>query len=107
MSRTVLDANMLASASLTDKTPPGQILDAWRLGGFELCLSDHLLAEVRRTLDKPYFQSRLSRDRIDQFLRGLAEQAVIVPLTATIVGVATHPEDDLVLATAISAEAEY
>ena len=72
-----------------------------------MCLSEHLLAEVRRTLDKPYFRSRLTPARIDQFLRGLAEHAVIVLLTVTVVGVATHPEDDFVLATALSAEAEY
>ncbi|MBI4492031.1 MAG: hypothetical protein HY690_04490 [Chloroflexi bacterium] len=34
-------------------------------------------------------------------------EATITPLTAVVQGVATHPEDDLVLATAVSAGADY
>lgn len=69
-------------------------------------LSEQLLAEVERTLDKAYFRARLTSSQVTQFLMMLNRQAIIVPLTATVVGVASHPEDDMVLATAISAEAE-
>ncbi len=37
----------------------------------------------------------------------LKEEGLIVPITANIKNVATHPEDDLILATAISAQVEY
>ena len=33
--------------------------------------------------------------------------AVLTPITATVQGVATHAKDDLVLATAVSASADY
>jgi len=37
----------------------------------------------------------------------VAQHATLYPITVTITGVATHPEDDLVLATALSAGADY
>lgn len=37
----------------------------------------------------------------------LRYRSAITPLTATVNGVATHPEDDLVLAAAVSARADY
>ena len=80
---------------------------AWRDGQFELVLSEQLLAEVERTLDKDYFRARLTSSLVTQFLMMLNRQAIIVPLTATVVGVASHQEDDMVLATAISAESEF
>ncbi len=40
-----------------------------------------------------------------RFLTLLREVGLIVPIIAVVEGVATHPEDDLVLATAVSARA--
>jgi hypothetical protein len=37
----------------------------------------------------------------------LATDGLLVPTSATVSGVATHPEDDLVLATAVSTSADY
>lgn len=37
----------------------------------------------------------------------LNTDAVSIPIIAEVHGVATHPEDDLILATAVSAEADY
>jgi putative PIN family toxin of toxin-antitoxin system len=107
MSSAVMDANSLASASITDLTPPGQLIELWQEDRFELILSDHLFAEVERTLAKPYFRARLSPARIADFLQMLKIDATFVPLTETVVGVATHQEDDLVLAMAASARADF
>ena len=107
MSSAVIDANGLASAALTDLTPPGQLVDLWRDEWFELILSGHLFAEVERMLAKPYFRARLSPERIAAFLQMLASEATFVQLTETVVGVGTHPEDDLILATAASARADF
>lgn len=38
----VLDTNILASGTVTAVTPPGQILDRWRDGQFELVVSEHI-----------------------------------------------------------------
>lgn len=110
MIEVVLDANALSSGAVGLRIPgntPGQLIRVWQTGEFKLILSDHVFAEVERTLAKPYFRARLSPARIAGFLQMLASEATFVPLTETVVGVATHPEDDLVLATAASAQADF
>ncbi|MGI8551626.1 MAG: hypothetical protein ACR2PL_12705, partial [Dehalococcoidia bacterium] len=37
----------------------------------------------------------------------LQRQAIFTPLTIEVHGVATHPEDDVILATAVSAQVDY
>lgn len=103
----VLDTNTLASGTLTASTPPGQILNAWRMAQFSLILSESILNELERTLHKPYFLQHLKGNEIAAFLDLLRDEAIITPIAANISGVATHPEDDLVLATAISGKADY
>jgi|SRR4051794_13517531 putative PIN family toxin of toxin-antitoxin system len=110
MIRAVLDAHVLASGIigfLILTSTPGQILRAWRALQSDLLVSDHLLSELKRTLEKPHFQARLTQERSTQFQHWIANAAVRVPLTAAVSMVATHPEDDLVLATAVSAQADY
>lgn len=107
MIRAVLDANVLVVAPLTNLTPPGQIVDAWQADRFELIISPHILSEVERAHRKPYFRARLTATQIDAYQRLLRRRATVIDITAEVVGVATHPEDDLVLATAVSAQADY
>jgi uncharacterized protein len=104
----VLDANTLAPLALAPLTGVlGGIFSAWRQGLFTVVVSDHILAEVDRTLRNRYFSRRLSQDDVQAYLAFVRTLAWHVPITVTISGVATHPEDDLVLATALSAGAEY
>jgi putative PIN family toxin of toxin-antitoxin system len=104
----VLDTNTLASGAVA---PSGgaiaSIIDRWRDGRLEVATSLHILDELERTLGHPYFAGRLSLDDIAMYLRFVRSTAIVAPLTIAINGVATHPEDDIVLATAISARAEY
>ena len=94
MTAATLDANILSSAALSNSTPPGRILDACFDGWFDLILSDHVVAETERTLAKGSFRTRLSDAELAGFLSKLIRRAIIVPLTVTVQGVATHPEDD-------------
>ncbi len=103
----VLDTNVLASGTLVAFTPPGQILNAWRANEFELVLSEHIIGELTRTLQKPYFQNHVTSQKIVSFIDLLQNEATIISITVNIEGVATHPEDDLVLATAVSAKVDY
>ncbi len=107
MIRAVLDTNVLVSGALTALTPPGQLLDAWRDGRFELVISEHLLNELLRTLQKPYFERRLSAGQIQAFVAAVREQATPTSIAVRVHGVASHPEDDLTLATAVSGHADY
>jgi len=77
------------------------------MGGFELVTSRHILDEVSRTFEKPYFVRRLTPSQITRAKDLLGQQSRVVSPDATVVGVATHPEDDLVLATAVAGECRY
>jgi putative PIN family toxin of toxin-antitoxin system len=105
--RAVLDANALVSGLPASAGTLAAIIDCWRSGQFQLVVSHHILAEVRRAWTKPYWQARFSPTLIERTLTLLHDNADLTPLTATVEGVATHPEDDLVLATAVSGDADY
>jgi uncharacterized protein len=70
-------------------------------------MSEHILAELERTLSSPYFDRFLSADDRLAALEALRVDATVVPVTVEVTGVATHPEDDLVLATAVSGRVDY
>lgn len=103
----VLDTNVLASGAVSTYNPPGQILNAWRLGKFELITSGHIIDELCRTFQKPYFQNHVSSNDIAAFIELLQNEAIITPITTRVSRVATHPEDDLIIAAAISAKTDY
>src|SRR3989344_2595911 len=103
----VLDTNVLASGALTSSTIPGQILNKWRDGQFELILSIQIINELERTLNKSYFRNLINTQEIDSFLDLLRNEAMLIPITAKVHGKATHPEDDIILSTAESGSAAY
>jgi putative PIN family toxin of toxin-antitoxin system len=109
MTLVTADTNLLASgvARRNPATAPAQFLDAWRDGRFDLVLSEHILGELARTLSLPYFRRYVSPTDADAFVALLRTDAVVVPLTVAVEGVATHPEDDLVLATSLSGRVDY
>jgi putative PIN family toxin of toxin-antitoxin system len=100
MMRVVLDTNVIVSAIRAERGPLAIIREGWLRGRFHVVVSDPLLAEVERTLTKPYFAARLGSARIQRFLNALKETAMFQPITEPVAGVATHPEDDWILATA-------
>ena len=103
----VLDTNVLASGTVNATNSPGQILNAWRAGQFELVTSAHIIDELTRTFQKPYFKNHLSSDAFGNFIDLLKNEAFVTPITVKIQDVATHPEDDSTIAAAMSAKAEY
>lgn len=103
----VLDSNVLLSGFLTGEAPPARIVDAWLTGRFELVVSEPVLAELSRNIQKPYFRRRLTPAQIAEDLHRLRSVARLTPITVPVSGVATHPEDDDILATAVSGRVDY
>jgi putative PIN family toxin of toxin-antitoxin system len=103
--RITLDANVLAPGFIGQGSASARLIDLWRSGAFKLILSDHVLQELARTLADPYFATRLPRDDAAAILMLLSSTAPVTELTVDVSGVATHPEDDAVLATALSGQA--
>ncbi len=109
MIKAVLDTNVLASGFVRSNplAAPVRLLDAWRAGAYTLVVSEHILEELARTLQEPYFRRRLSHALVSAALTLLRRQAVTTPITSHVSGVASHAEDDAVLATAVSGAAAY
>jgi len=103
--RITLDANVLAPGFISQTSASARLIDLWRTGTFELILSEHVLQELARTLTDPYFATRLPRDDAAAILRLLRTAGTVTALTIQVRGAATHPEDDAVLATALSGQA--
>jgi putative PIN family toxin of toxin-antitoxin system len=59
------------------------------------------------SFQKPYFRRYLSAAQSSRFLKLLRKRATVSQITVSVHGIATHPEDDLILATAVSAKADY
>ena len=106
----VFDTNVLASGLAGEARPestPGELLRRWRVKHFTLVVSAPILTELVRTLTNPYFSRRFSPTEIEELVARVAAEARSQPMTVPVAGVATHPEDDVILATALSAQAPY
>ncbi len=105
----VLDANAIVSANLVEQGISGQILQAARDRRFRLVTSDVIIAEVVRTLGKDRIRRKygLTAEDVERVRHLLEHEAAKTPITTEIHGVATHWEDDWILATAVSGRAHY
>src|SRR5947199_10734 len=68
-----------------------------------------IIDEVTRTLRRPRIQRKyqIRGADVDRVRELLERETVISPISTQVQGVATHPEDDLILATAVSAQVDY
>jgi uncharacterized protein len=107
VTRAVLDANVIVGAFPSNHGPLAGVLAAWRNQQFTLVSSEQILAEVERAWQSRYWRQRVSPDVVKHSLELLRISAEVVPITAPVSGVASHPEDDLILATAASGAADY
>jgi putative PIN family toxin of toxin-antitoxin system len=108
--RAVLDTNVLASGFVefaTAERTPARLLRLWREQRFALVVSAEILTELLDTFADPYFRQQLTPEQILAAQRLLLEEAIWTPVTAPVSDVATHPEDDQILAAAVSSHAEF
>jgi putative PIN family toxin of toxin-antitoxin system len=106
----VLDTNVLASGFVgrfVEQSTPGELIRQWVRSRYVLAVSEYILLELARAFQQPYFTACFSAEDRAGALLLLREEAHISSPTASVSGVATHPEDDLALATALSARADY
>jgi len=109
MIRAVLDTNVLASGivSFHQLTPPAQVLKKWQAGEFQIIISQPILNELKNTLEKPYFRKYISPKQVAGTITLFEQEAIVTPIIISVQGVASHPEDDLIISTALSAKANY
>jgi hypothetical protein len=105
--RVVLDVNVLLSGLITGTTTPSRIIQSWEEDLFDIWASEHILDGVARALMKPYWRRRLDHDQLQSRLAQLKADVRLVDPAEGIHGVADDDEDDLILATAVAARADY
>jgi putative PIN family toxin of toxin-antitoxin system len=103
--RVTLDTNVPGPGLIGDTSAAARLVQLWSDGAFVLIASAHILEELKRSFTDPYFAARVSSDRAAELVRLVETNAKMVELSVEVQGIATHPEDDLVLATALSGEA--
>jgi putative PIN family toxin of toxin-antitoxin system len=111
MARAVLDSSALVSAFLTPRGTCSQLLRAARRGAFVCCLSREILAETVGTLLEK--RERLARtygydeQRVARYARDLLATSEQVGELPNIKAVPLDPKDNMIVATAVAAKAEY
>ena len=109
MVRVVLDTNVVVSAYLVPTGKPARILSLARQGKIDICLSEEILGEIRRTLLRPKLQKihKAAPKEIDRFLQAFTEVIVLVQGTMEVDEVKHDPEDNKILACAMGGKADF
>jgi uncharacterized protein len=100
--RVVFDVNVLVSALLSKVGAPGRLISLWLEGGFELVVSDELLAELTRTLAYPKLKQRVPREDAAEFIQLLRSTASVVASMANPPRVSGDPGDDYLIELAMT-----
>lgn len=104
--RWVLDTNVVVSALLWGGTP-SQLLRADHAQSIALFTSLPLLTELTRVLGQHKFEQKIAASAlsVDQLVDDYAVLAAVVRPIA-VVGIAPDPDDDVVIGTALAANAD-
>lgn len=105
--RALLDVNVLIAGLLSRTGSPARLLGKWLEGEFELVVSDLLLDELEKTLQRPKLRRLLDDDEVTAFLKllrgGLAEWVEDPDASPSVQS--RDPKDDYLIAAASWARA--
>lgn len=108
--KAVLDTNLFVSGLLADHGQTSILQDLWANGIFELVVSEEILREIRRTLQKPYLHKSLFvfEGEEDEIVELIREKARIITRDLYKTDrIKDDPTDNKFLACALEAKADY
>jgi len=103
----MFDANVLVSGFSATSGAVAELIERWQTEQFQLVVSESILAEVARAWKKPYWRARFSSEQVARAMTLVRFEAEVTDIAVQVTGVATHVEDDLVLAAAFSGQVDY
>ena len=105
--RIVIDTNVAISGLLWAGSPR-RLIDHVRAGRVALCTSLPLVAELAEVIARPRFAGRLQAAGVSpgDLVRGFIQFAEIVSPALLLEPICRDPDDDIVIATALGANAE-
>ena len=110
MSLAVLDSVVLVSALLTPGGVASDVVRQARDGAFTCCLSDEILAETQRVLVETLrLRQRYTYndEDVQAFILSLRAAVRLVTDVPPLAGIVRDPNDDMVVACAVAAAADY
>jgi len=107
MPSVVLDVNFIVSGFLRGKGSAVAIAGHWEYGDLDVALSDHIISRVLDVWTRPFFAARSAEIDRELALRLMRADALVVEPDPSVSGVCDDAEDDLVLGTAVAANADY
>ena len=109
MKKAVLDSSALVSAFFTPEGTPASLLAHARRGAFLLVSSVEILDEVTGVLMRPKHQARYSYtlEEVVRYRKRLASLSMLVTDLPNLKAVPLDPKDDMIVATAVAAHADY
>ena len=107
--RVVLDTNQYVSALIRPDGHPAQILQFWRNKRIEIAVSPKLIEELSDVLPRQRLRRKhnLTDTEIAGFVQLLLQYAVIVEGEVEVKVVEDDPDDNMILACALEAGANY
>lgn len=104
----LLDTNVWVSALINPRGQPARLLQYWYADRFAVAVSLPLLEEIGDVLTRPRIARKypITAEQVAEFLRLLTQRAHIVVPSGTL-HECRDPEDDLIIETALLAQAQY
>jgi hypothetical protein len=105
--RAILDTQLFLRAVVNPASIPGKLIYGLRRT-YQLIASDAIMAEINDVLSRPKLRAKfktLTQKRVAELLNELEDIEIVNP--AEIPAVARDPKDDIFLACAVAAKAQY
>lgn len=106
--RATCDTNILARAAVRPAGPARAVVVELLSDQHVLLLSEHIVTELARVLryERVRAQAQLTDEEIDSFVNDLRELAELVTVPESVPAVASDPDDNMIVATAVSGLAD-